>query len=185
MAHWIGLTPFDGVVWAFLSHANEAFTLVATTSYNPWAILTLSNGPFFKRNRKAWRRVGGRRKERGGLWGREILLDEYRFTLKVWSENRNVCWLPLPWKSNCYWEINSLMPNPSVHSTKNKPLPCGMAGHQEEMWEEVCFFLRYPFNMDFLQMTKNSSYIVAWLLISVEETLVQLDEKGRAKVLLC
>lgn len=35
MAHWIGLTPFDGVVWAFLSHANEAFTLVATTSYNP------------------------------------------------------------------------------------------------------------------------------------------------------
>lgn len=34
-------------------------------------------------------------------------------------------------------------------------------------------------------MTKNSSYIVAWLLISVEETLVQLDEKGRAKVLLC
>lgn len=44
----MGFTPFDGVVWAFLSHANEAFTLAATTSYNPWAILTLPNDLFFR-----------------------------------------------------------------------------------------------------------------------------------------
>ena len=46
--HWMGFTPFDGVVWAFLSHVNEAFTLAATTSYNPWAILTLLNDLFFR-----------------------------------------------------------------------------------------------------------------------------------------
>ena len=44
----MGFTPFDGVVWAFLSHVNEAFTLAATTSYNPWAILTLPNDLFFR-----------------------------------------------------------------------------------------------------------------------------------------
>lgn len=45
----MGLTPFDGVVWAFLSHANETFTLAATTPYNPWAILTLANDLFFRK----------------------------------------------------------------------------------------------------------------------------------------
>lgn len=63
-SHWMGWTPFDGIVWAFLSHANEAFTLAATTSYNPWTILTLANDLLFReqwvlKKRKKEKRITG------------------------------------------------------------------------------------------------------------------------------